>query len=809
MKNKKKHKWKYQINIRKKVLVLVVLGVFLFVGLGYAILEANLGIGGTLEVSKYKKTLYDALKKEANNGYAVKYNESHQDSIDLSKTTEDIYYFYAANAQKGTDILDKNNVVFADKCWQMIRTTDTGGVKLLYNGDPETTIVDGVTHYNCGDARNYYHEGGILSEYSLSGTKIYAKNYTVSTSGTTTTFTLVDDPNDSNDTYTTTIDSSNADTEIPYIVENYPYTCGSNTLTCTNDRFYKVVGQSSGVTANVYKSTQRDNIGISAYNPNSDSLTYIGYKYGDVYTNKNDLVGSAVQSFATQTQTLIDFDYTMFYPVSNYKYSKTLNSTGTSSVYELNNPISYSQIPEENAVGYYTYNSAEVSGTRPYYLVGEYGYTGSNYYYYVRLSSTKTLADFSIQVGTDLVDNGDNTYTVKNGTNQATEVPPIDWFNNYASYVGKYTCEDASDTCQNPRIITASTETNYTYINPNEEITIAKSRNNLVLSDYITVRKDEWYNDYTTYGDYKYTCGDTSTTCTDANLKYISSYTSTSYTYSPNHYYGKSVKYENGVYKLQDIEGLETAANFNTFATHHYTCVDFGAKECAQVAYVYNYSPGASGGNMYYITLNDSNIESVQDVYDGMLKKNTNDSIIKTNIDKWYENNLLNTSYESKLDDTIYCNDRSLSTISGYTFAESGWNENGGNVRLRLIFKENAIYLENRKDLSCTNEEDRFSVSNNKAQLTYKIGLIRFAEMVLLNNYNARKNAGNYWVSSPSTLLGKDSAFQIVSANGSLGSGIYANSNAGVRPVISLVKGTSYSSGNGSMDNPYVVDMSE
>ena len=44
MKKQKKHKWKYRINLRKKILVLVILGVSLFVGLGYALLETNLGI---------------------------------------------------------------------------------------------------------------------------------------------------------------------------------------------------------------------------------------------------------------------------------------------------------------------------------------------------------------------------------------------------------------------------------------------------------------------------------------------------------------------------------------------------------------------------------------------------------------------------------------------------------------------------------------------------------------------------------------------------------------------------------------------
>lgn len=50
MKKQKKHKWKYRINLRKKILVLIILGVSLFVGLGYALLETNLGISGIFQV---------------------------------------------------------------------------------------------------------------------------------------------------------------------------------------------------------------------------------------------------------------------------------------------------------------------------------------------------------------------------------------------------------------------------------------------------------------------------------------------------------------------------------------------------------------------------------------------------------------------------------------------------------------------------------------------------------------------------------------------------------------------------------------
>ncbi len=49
----------------------------------------------------------------------------------MSSTKNDEYpiYYYRGN-------VDNNNVRWANKCWKIIRTTDTGGVKMIYNGLP-------------------------------------------------------------------------------------------------------------------------------------------------------------------------------------------------------------------------------------------------------------------------------------------------------------------------------------------------------------------------------------------------------------------------------------------------------------------------------------------------------------------------------------------------------------------------------------------------------------------------------------------------------------------------------------------------
>ena len=55
----------------------------------------------------------------------------------LSKTANNanpIYYYRGA--------VDNNNVLFGGYCWKMIRTTDTGGIKMIYNGKPTNGVCN-------------------------------------------------------------------------------------------------------------------------------------------------------------------------------------------------------------------------------------------------------------------------------------------------------------------------------------------------------------------------------------------------------------------------------------------------------------------------------------------------------------------------------------------------------------------------------------------------------------------------------------------------------------------------------------------
>ena len=95
---------------------------------------------------------------------------------------------------------------------------------------------------------------------------------------------------------------------------------------------------------------------------------------------------------------------------------------------------------------------------------------------------------------------------------------------------------------------------------------------------------------------------------------------------------------------------------------------------------------------------------------------NANSSTIKTAIDNWYQSNM--TSYTDKLEDTVFCNDRSISALNG-------WNPDGGSATAYLYFSGyNRAYSTYSPSLTCTNKNDSFTVSETatgNGKLTYPV----------------------------------------------------------------------------------------
>ncbi|MBQ3307392.1 MAG: hypothetical protein IJG68_04275 [Bacilli bacterium] len=244
--------------------------------------------------------------------------------------------------------------------------------------------------------------------------------------------------------------------------------------------------------------------------------------------------------------------------------------------------------------------------------------------------------------------------------------------------------------------------------------------------------------------------------------------------------YGNGVTYNNGIYTLTDTT---SSADNN----HHYSCNNTSG-QCNSVRYYYS--------NSNYTILNDGrNIE--QALTDMLSADNVNqtNSVVKTTVDNWYRNNM--TSYTSKLEDTIFCNDRSISEYGG-------WNPNGGNITSSFNFLKFNNYSIKR-DLECLNETDQFSLENSKAKLTYPVGLPTASEMNLYNNNSARTLPNSIWLMTPYRFTTNISVY-IHEYTGFVTVPYEIDGYYGVRPVISLAPGTVYYFGDGSKNNPYIVE---
>ena len=188
---------------------------------------------------------------------------------------------------------------------------------------------------------------------------------------------------------------------------------------------------------------------------------------------------------------------------------------------------------------------------------------------------------------------------------------------------------------------------------------------------------------------------------------------------------------------------------------------------------------------------------------------NTNKSIILTNLESWYTNNL--ASYESKLADTIWCNDKS--TVSG----EPGYGTNS-----TYYAAYNRLTSTKQPTLICPNDNNdgklsKFTVddsANGNGNLSYKIGLLTADEIAFSGAVSGYYNLSTYlqentgtsswWSLSPNFFNGSD-AFVWYVSSGRLYSYLVSNF-AGLRPAISLISSTTISGGSGTSEDPYVVN---
>ena len=305
----------------------------------------------------------------------------------------------------------------------------------------------------------------------------------------------------------------------------------------------------------------------------------------------------------------------------------------------------------------------------------------------------------------------------------------------------------------------------------------------------------------------KYICSDgTSTSCKSARYIFSTSGRQFNYftlqdgvtngtNYNIDYIFGKSFTYTNGKYVLTDtitVNAQTWRSNYKNIDDYHFTCYN-SSNTCSSIYYIYN------KGTSNISAIKISNGKSIDNAINEMLYAddvNKNDSAIKKVVDAWYENNMI--TYTDKLEDTIYCNDRSNTDLGSWSLSKQTTGDT-------FKYKNNDVTY----SLFCENKNDRFTVSasNGNGVLIYPVGLLSASEANLATkDVEAKKHylytGYGIWLQTPvyfSSILLQATLNDTVSYG-------TARASVGVKPVISLKSGTIVSSGDGSYTNPYIIN---
>lgn len=220
---------------------------------------SKLKIDMTMDGRIYREmTLYDQVRLDYENDIAKKYTGP----TDTFNGNQDVYYYQG--------VTTNNNVLFGGFCWKMYRTTDTGGVKMIYNGEPDSAG-------QCGSNRGSQVGYGARSHLQMDSSYLYGMDYKYDE--ITKKFVLT-----GNTEKVTWSDAT-------YQQLLGKYTCRNTTGNC--DTLYYIDDYSSNYHALIIpinNTTHYSQIGLSEFNNNDTSIADAGYMYNKRYITDNSKV---------------------------------------------------------------------------------------------------------------------------------------------------------------------------------------------------------------------------------------------------------------------------------------------------------------------------------------------------------------------------------------------------------------------------------------------------------------------------------------------------------------------------------------
>lgn len=165
------------------------------------------------------------------------------------------------------------------------------------------------------------------------------------------------------------------------------------------------------------------------------------------------------------------------------------------------------------------------------------------------------------------------------------------------------------------------------------------------------------------------------------------------------------------------------------------------------------------------------------------------DSIVKNEVRTWYYNNIVNTGYKNYLEEMNLCIEMDDDIANQNTNAN--------------IYFNNSLRNNNHPSYKCSQDN----------QIKSKYGLITASEAIYtgltLNDDVNTSNwlqSDNYWTISPSYITADNKAYlNYIDKTSKLKSAL-PTTNLGIRPVITLKHQVTKKSGDGSINNPYIIE---
>jgi alternate signal-mediated exported protein len=287
---------------------------------------------------------------------------------------------------------------------------------------------------------------------------------------------------------------------------------------------------------------------------------------------------------------------------------------------------------------------------------------------------------------------------------------------------------------------------------------------------------------------------------------------------------GNDVEYVNGHYELRNTSSGKIYEVINDFYNNkHYYCQD-GSASCENVLYSVEITSYQSGSDWVFSSksvefTNGGKIDDENGVY-----ANDYDSEAKKTVETWFGNNM--ASVEDKLEDTVYCDDRTVynqalgSKDAGVSRANNDWAWYGPGYRVVRV---------NQPSVDCPNKRDSFTKQESatgNGKLTYKVGLMTADELSLAGILYGT-NADTNYLSMPHDQTGEhrwsdswtmSQVYNVIDENNVIYTIYWSQSMGGnncgsrgcgdyrVRPVISIIYDTYVADGDGTASNPYTLE---